>query len=130
MEGLEEGDGEDADREAGPEGRGDRRGRRGPLSLSSRDRPRRRGGRGIAALRRSPVRRPRRPDDRASRRARGAERRRYRGDRGVVEEAQVMSAAMLLQAWGDTLLTTGLLVAAILLIRKPSARAFRDRKSG
>src|SRR3546814_13448626 len=35
-----------------------------------------------------------------------------------------MSAAMLLQAWGDTLLTTGLLVAAILLIRKPFARAF------
>src|SRR3546814_17572273 len=95
-----------------------------PRSLASRDRPRRRGGRGIAALRRSPVRRPRRPDDRASRRARGAERRRYRGDRGVVEEAQVMSAAMLLQAWGDTLLTTGLLVAALLLIRKPFARAF------
>ena len=38
-----------------------------------------------------------------------------------------MSAAMLMQAWGDTLLTTALLVVAILLIRKPFARHFGAR---
>ena len=35
-----------------------------------------------------------------------------------------MSAAILMQAWGDTMLTTALLVAAVLLIRKPVARLF------
>lgn len=35
-----------------------------------------------------------------------------------------MSAALLLQAWADTLVTTGVLVALILLIRKPFARHF------
>lgn len=35
-----------------------------------------------------------------------------------------MSAAMLMQAWGDTMLTTALLVVAVLLIRKPFARLF------
>lgn len=38
-----------------------------------------------------------------------------------------MSAAMLMQAWGDTLLTTALLVLVILLIRKPFARHFGAR---
>lgn len=35
-----------------------------------------------------------------------------------------MSAAMLMQAWGDTMLTTALLVLAVLLVRKPFARHF------
>lgn len=38
-----------------------------------------------------------------------------------------MTGAMLLQTWADTLVTTGLLVAAILLIRKPFARHFGPR---
>ncbi|HMO76154.1 MAG TPA: M56 family metallopeptidase [Sphingopyxis sp.] len=38
-----------------------------------------------------------------------------------------MSAAMLLQAWGDTLVTTAALVLAILVIRKPFARHFGPR---
>ncbi|MBL0916602.1 MAG: hypothetical protein IBJ13_14180, partial [Sphingopyxis sp.] len=35
-----------------------------------------------------------------------------------------MSAAMILQVWGDTMVTTAALVLAILLIRKPFARHF------
>lgn len=35
-----------------------------------------------------------------------------------------MSAAILLQAWADTMVTTGVLVALILLIRKPFSRHF------
>src|SRR3546814_12789858 len=38
-----------------------------------------------------------------------------------------MSAAMLIEAWGDTMLTTALLVLAVLLIRKPFARHFGAR---
>ena len=38
-----------------------------------------------------------------------------------------MSAAMLLQAWADTLVTTGLLVLLVLIIRKPFARHFGPR---
>lgn len=38
-----------------------------------------------------------------------------------------MSAAMLMQLWGDTMLTTALLVVAVLLIRKPFARYFGPR---
>lgn len=38
-----------------------------------------------------------------------------------------MSAAMLLQAWVDTLVTTGLLVLLILIVRKPFARHFGPR---
>src|SRR3546814_842899 len=38
-----------------------------------------------------------------------------------------MSAAMLMQLWGDTMLTTALLVLAVLLIRKPFARHFGAR---
>ncbi|MBR2175253.1 M56 family metallopeptidase [Sphingopyxis sp.] len=38
-----------------------------------------------------------------------------------------MSAAMLLQAWADTLVTTGLLVLLILIVRKPFARHFGPR---
>ncbi|WP_447751596.1 M56 family metallopeptidase [Sphingopyxis fribergensis] len=38
-----------------------------------------------------------------------------------------MSAATLLQLWGDTMLTTALLVVAILLVRKPFARHFGPR---
>jgi beta-lactamase regulating signal transducer with metallopeptidase domain len=38
-----------------------------------------------------------------------------------------MSAAMLFQAWADTLVTTALLVLAVLLIRKPFARHFGPR---
>lgn len=38
-----------------------------------------------------------------------------------------MSAAMLMQAWGDTLVTTAILVLAVLLIRKPFARHFGPR---
>lgn len=38
-----------------------------------------------------------------------------------------MTGAMLLQTWADTLVTTGLLVAAILLVRKPFARHFGPR---
>ncbi len=38
-----------------------------------------------------------------------------------------MTGAMLLQAWADTLVTTGLLVAAVLMIRKPFARHFGPR---
>jgi bla regulator protein blaR1 len=38
-----------------------------------------------------------------------------------------MSAATMLQLWGDTMLTTALLVVAILLIRKPFARHFGPR---
>src|SRR5690606_25854243 len=68
----------------------------------------------------------RQPHDRAPRRARGADRRRHRGDRGAVEEAQVM-IAMFIEAWGVTMLTTALLVAAVLLVRKPFARQFGPR---
>jgi len=35
-----------------------------------------------------------------------------------------MSAAMLMQVWGDTMVTTAILVLAVLLIRKPFARHF------
>jgi hypothetical protein len=35
-----------------------------------------------------------------------------------------MNAATLLQAWGDTMLTTALLVLAVLVVRKPFARRF------
>lgn len=35
-----------------------------------------------------------------------------------------MSAAMLMQVWGDTMITTALLVLAVLLVRKPFARHF------
>ena len=35
-----------------------------------------------------------------------------------------MSGAMILQAWGDTMIATALLVLAVLLIRKPFARHF------
>ncbi|MGQ2977377.1 MAG: M56 family metallopeptidase [Sphingopyxis sp.] len=38
-----------------------------------------------------------------------------------------MSAAVLLQAWADTLVTTGLLVLLILIVRKPFARHFGPR---
>lgn len=38
-----------------------------------------------------------------------------------------MSAAMLFQAWIDTLVTTGLLVVLILIVRKPFARHFGPR---
>lgn len=38
-----------------------------------------------------------------------------------------MSAAMLMQVWGDTMLTTALLVLAVLLVRKPFARHFGPR---
>ena len=38
-----------------------------------------------------------------------------------------MSASMLLQAWGDTLVTTAALVLLVLLIRKPFARHFGPR---
>ncbi len=38
-----------------------------------------------------------------------------------------MSPAMLLQAWADTLVTTGLLVLLILIVRKPFARHFGPR---
>jgi len=38
-----------------------------------------------------------------------------------------MSAAMLMQLWGDTMLTTALLVLAVLLVRKPFARHFGPR---
>ncbi|MGH6696617.1 M56 family metallopeptidase [Sphingopyxis sp.] len=38
-----------------------------------------------------------------------------------------MSAAMLLQAWADTLVTTGILVLLILIVRKPFARHFGPR---
>ena len=38
-----------------------------------------------------------------------------------------MSAAMILQVWGDTMITTALLVFAVLLIRKPFARHFGPR---
>ncbi|AJA07821.1 peptidase M56, BlaR1 [Sphingopyxis fribergensis] len=38
-----------------------------------------------------------------------------------------MSAAMLLQAWVDTLVTTGILVLLILIVRKPFARHFGPR---
>lgn len=38
-----------------------------------------------------------------------------------------MSAAMLLQAWADTLVTTGILVLLVLAIRKPFARHFGPR---
>ncbi|MHA4838355.1 M56 family metallopeptidase [Sphingopyxis sp. MSC1_008] len=38
-----------------------------------------------------------------------------------------MSAAMLLQAWAETLVTTGLLVLLILIVRKPFARHFGPR---
>lgn len=38
-----------------------------------------------------------------------------------------MTAAMLLQAWGDTLVTTAALVLLVLLIRKPFARHFGPR---
>lgn len=38
-----------------------------------------------------------------------------------------MSPAMLLQAWADTLVTTGLLVLLVLIIRKPFARHFGPR---
>ena len=35
-----------------------------------------------------------------------------------------MSADMVMQAWGDTMITTAALVLAVLLIRKPFARHF------
>ncbi|SBV33808.1 Peptidase M56, BlaR1 [uncultured Sphingopyxis sp.] len=38
-----------------------------------------------------------------------------------------MSAAMLLQAWGDTMLTTAVLVLLVLIVRKPFARHFGPR---
>ena len=38
-----------------------------------------------------------------------------------------MSAATWMQVWGDTMLTTALLVLAVLLIRKPFARHFGPR---
>lgn len=38
-----------------------------------------------------------------------------------------MSGAMLIEAWSDTLLTTALLVVAVLLVRKPFARHFGPR---
>jgi beta-lactamase regulating signal transducer with metallopeptidase domain len=38
-----------------------------------------------------------------------------------------MSAAMLLQAWADTLVTTGILVLLVLIVRKPFARHFGPR---
>ena len=38
-----------------------------------------------------------------------------------------MSAATLLQAWADTLVTTGLLVLLVLIVRKPFARQFGPR---
>lgn len=38
-----------------------------------------------------------------------------------------MSGAMLMQVWGDTMLTTALLVLAVLLVRKPFARHFGPR---
>lgn len=38
-----------------------------------------------------------------------------------------MSAAMLVEAWGDTMLATALLVCAVLLVRKPFARHFGPR---
>lgn len=38
-----------------------------------------------------------------------------------------MSAATLMQLWGDTMLTTALLVLAVLLVRKPFARHFGPR---
>ncbi|MBO9694838.1 MAG: peptidase M56, BlaR1 [Sphingopyxis sp.] len=38
-----------------------------------------------------------------------------------------MSAAVLLQAWADTLVTTGLLVLLVLIVRKPFARHFGPR---
>ena len=38
-----------------------------------------------------------------------------------------MSAAMLIEAWGDTLITTAALVLLILIVRKPFARLFGPR---
>lgn len=38
-----------------------------------------------------------------------------------------MSAAMLMQAWGDTMLATAILVLAVLVVRKPFARHFGPR---
>ena len=38
-----------------------------------------------------------------------------------------MSAATWMQVWGDTMLTTALLVLAVLLVRKPFARHFGPR---
>ena len=38
-----------------------------------------------------------------------------------------MSAATWIEVWGDTMLTTALLVLAVLLIRKPFARHFGPR---
>ena len=38
-----------------------------------------------------------------------------------------MNAAMLLQAWADTLVTTGILVLLVLIVRKPFARHFGPR---
>ena len=35
-----------------------------------------------------------------------------------------MSAEMVMQAWGDTMVTTAALVLAVLMIRKPFARHF------
>src|SRR3546814_6784099 len=46
---------------------------------------------------------------------------------GALEEAEVMSAAMLMQLWGDTILTTALRVLSVLLIRMPCARHFGAR---
>src|SRR3546814_6510942 len=124
---LDAGDGEDAARAAGPERRGNGRGRRPALFIQPRDRARRCRRRGIAAFRRPPVRRPCQPADRAPRRSRGAHRHRHRRDRSTLDEAQVVSAAMLMQRWSETVLTTALLVLAVLLIRKPFARHFGAR---
>ena len=38
-----------------------------------------------------------------------------------------MSGATIMQIWGDTLVTTALLVLAVLLVRKPFARQFGPR---
>ena len=38
-----------------------------------------------------------------------------------------MSGATIMQIWGDTLVTTALLVLAVLLVRKPFARHFGPR---
>src|SRR5690606_34106632 len=111
--------GQDAALAAGRQGRRRPRARRPPVPLHPAARPRRLRRRRIAQAGRPPVRRPRGGAGRPSRRGRGAVRRGPRRDRATPQGDAEMTGWLL-----DTLLYTGVLIALVLVLRRPVSRHF------